>query len=395
MSFWGATVITSLVTTIPVVGKQVVYWLWGGEIATVYSDINFKILLDAGTSQILFGFLLLQKNQVHSYVLNPQKFQKNVKMLDVTVKQRLRHKFLVYSTKTKDLWTQTQSAGSNNLDLQRLNAENLIWFVGFFEGDGSFSVNKNGKYLKYECSIELSIKDIQCLYKIKRLLGVGSITTRIRESETKTIEMARLKISTKKHLRRVILPVFERYPMLTSKQQDFLFFKECLAKNIVYASEKPNYTRIFESRFDSVETLLNTHYFNTWLVGFIDAEGCFSSFHSASETYRTASFCISQTDERLIIEAIRQKLKLKSKVFSVSSLKSINFKTLEDHENKFRTVISYATQTTSSHGVQNIIDFLQKATIKLQTIKKANYLKWLHEIRANPRYKNVKVPISY
>jgi ubiquinol-cytochrome c reductase cytochrome b subunit len=31
MSFWGATVITSLVTVIPVVGKSVVYWLWGGK----------------------------------------------------------------------------------------------------------------------------------------------------------------------------------------------------------------------------------------------------------------------------------------------------------------------------------------------------------------------------
>jgi len=30
MSFWGATVITSLATVIPVVGKTVVYWLWGG-----------------------------------------------------------------------------------------------------------------------------------------------------------------------------------------------------------------------------------------------------------------------------------------------------------------------------------------------------------------------------
>jgi ubiquinol-cytochrome c reductase cytochrome b subunit len=30
MSFWGATVITSLATVIPVVGKSVVYWLWGG-----------------------------------------------------------------------------------------------------------------------------------------------------------------------------------------------------------------------------------------------------------------------------------------------------------------------------------------------------------------------------
>ena len=30
MSFWGATVITSLATVIPVIGKQIVYWLWGG-----------------------------------------------------------------------------------------------------------------------------------------------------------------------------------------------------------------------------------------------------------------------------------------------------------------------------------------------------------------------------
>jgi len=30
MSFWGATVITSMVTVIPVVGKAIVEWLWGG-----------------------------------------------------------------------------------------------------------------------------------------------------------------------------------------------------------------------------------------------------------------------------------------------------------------------------------------------------------------------------
>jgi quinol-cytochrome oxidoreductase complex cytochrome b subunit len=30
MSFWGATVITNLVSAIPVVGQEIVYWLWGG-----------------------------------------------------------------------------------------------------------------------------------------------------------------------------------------------------------------------------------------------------------------------------------------------------------------------------------------------------------------------------
>ena len=32
MSFWGATVITSMVTAIPVAGKSIVQWLWGGYI---------------------------------------------------------------------------------------------------------------------------------------------------------------------------------------------------------------------------------------------------------------------------------------------------------------------------------------------------------------------------
>ena len=40
-------------------------------------------------------------------------------------------------------------------DPQRLNAKDLSWLVGFIEGDGCFSVNKNGKYAKYELAIEV------------------------------------------------------------------------------------------------------------------------------------------------------------------------------------------------------------------------------------------------
>jgi ubiquinol-cytochrome c reductase cytochrome b subunit len=32
MSFWGATVITSLVTAVPLIGQSIVEWLWGGFI---------------------------------------------------------------------------------------------------------------------------------------------------------------------------------------------------------------------------------------------------------------------------------------------------------------------------------------------------------------------------
>ncbi|KAF1002736.1 hypothetical protein AG4045_014394 [Apium graveolens] len=40
MSFWGATVITSLASAIPVVGDTIVTWLWGGWVAfAIFSSI--------------------------------------------------------------------------------------------------------------------------------------------------------------------------------------------------------------------------------------------------------------------------------------------------------------------------------------------------------------------
>ena len=57
--------------------------------------------------------------------------------------------------------------------IQRLNAGDLIfpYLVGLFEGDGWFTITKNGKYLKYEFGIEMYQRDIQLIYKIKKILG--------------------------------------------------------------------------------------------------------------------------------------------------------------------------------------------------------------------------------
>jgi len=67
--------------------------------------------------------------------------------------------------------------------VQRLNAGDLVfaYLVGLIEGDGWFSVTKNGKYVKYEFGIEMNIRDVQLLYKIKEILGVGQIDIRQRD----------------------------------------------------------------------------------------------------------------------------------------------------------------------------------------------------------------------
>ena len=106
---------------------------------------------------------------------------------------------------------------------QRLPAEDLIeaYLVGFIEGDGSLTVTKNGLYIKYELEIESSIKDVKLLYKIKKLLGVGVISFRKGENGTKRVFF---RIRNKDHLKKIILPLFDLYPMLSNKQHDYVFF---------------------------------------------------------------------------------------------------------------------------------------------------------------------------
>ncbi len=71
----------------------------------------------------------------------------------------------------------------NNNGSQRLHAADQMWLVGFVEGDGSFSVNKNGNYVKFEFCIELSSKDKALLFELNKILGGGgSITSRTRKT---------------------------------------------------------------------------------------------------------------------------------------------------------------------------------------------------------------------
>jgi ubiquinol-cytochrome c reductase cytochrome b subunit len=62
MSIWGATVITSLVTVIPVVGKHILYWLWGG-----FSILCFIV---AHTSNGMMKTLLIAGNSLEMFIIS-------------------------------------------------------------------------------------------------------------------------------------------------------------------------------------------------------------------------------------------------------------------------------------------------------------------------------------
>lgn len=275
--------------------------------------------------------------------------------------------------------TKGQTAGVREISTleasQRLNAGDLsyAYLVGLIEGDGWFSVTKKGKYLTYELGIEVSIKDVQLIYKIKNLLGVGVIVFRRLEHRPETVI---LRVRDKSHLIKFILPIFDKYPLLSNKQYDYLRFKEALLSGIIYSKDLPEYKRP-TNPLNSVESIVSVHYLSAWLVGFIEAEGCFCIYKPTKDPSIVASFEISQTNGHILILAICKYLSLTQ---SVKVDKTNNSK----------------IKVSSVRSVENVIKFMQKAPVKLLGNKKLQYLLWLKELRSIPRYyKKFKIPDKY
>jgi len=198
-----------------------------------------KILLNAGTSPNLVPIFGLNTGFVYDLFL--------ILLLTIYVKITM---------------TWRKPAGVRSIHTseasQRLHAgdHTYAYLVGLFEGDGYFSISKKGKYLTYELGIELSIKDVQLVYKIKKILGIGVVSFRTRNN----IEMVALKIRDKTHLKSFIIPIFDKYPMFSNKQYDYLRFRNTLLSNLIYSKDLPFYLRSKEN-INSVESIVNSSYF--------------------------------------------------------------------------------------------------------------------------------------
>lgn len=324
--------------------------IWGGLINDEphYSDIVLKILLNAGNS---------------SYT----EFAYDLFLI------------LISTIYVKIAITRRKPAGVRSLHTseasQRLHAGDLIYayIVGLFEGDGYFSITKKGKYLTYELGIEMSIRDVQLIYKIKSILGVGVISFRKRSE----LDMVCLRIRNKTHLKKFILPIFDKYPMFSNKQYDYLRFRESLISNIIYSKDLPEYFTSKEP-INNIQQIVSSLYFSAWLVGFIEAEGCFSVYKlHKDKDYLVGSFDIAQKDGEILISAIRNWLSFTAAI----------------HIDKTNT---YKLKVSSIRSLDNIIDFFNKAPVKLLGYKKLQYLLWLKQLRTIPRYsEKIKIPSNY
>ena len=132
----------------------------------------------------------------------------------------------------------------------------MYWFVGFTDGDGCLSVYKEKKYKNFthEYSIGLEIADIKLLHKIKSLLGCGTIRT--------YNNVAIFKIKKINHLLNIIIPLFDKYPLLIEKKRNsYLNFRNTLLCKVLNSKratiQDKNYCEYLlkNSRASAIENL--------------------------------------------------------------------------------------------------------------------------------------------
>lgn len=161
--------------------------------------------------------------------------------------------------------TNTQSPFNFNIFLKstlcpskKYENEFLEWFIGFSEGNGSFSMDKKTNRVYFI----LAQKDKVTLNKIRTKLGFGSVKGYPKKNPTHF----RLVVSSKKNLIR-LFHIFNGNLVLNKTNQRFKKWIDCF--NIYY---KENFQISFAKNRTYLISLKNA-----WFSGFIDAEGCFSA----------------------------------------------------------------------------------------------------------------------
>ena len=180
--------------------------------------------------------------------------------------------------------------------------------VGFTDGDGCFSIDhqpRNNKY-NFVFKIGQSVYNQQLLHYIKARLGVGSITKdglygvqfRIRDAEV---------------LKNVIVPIFDEYPLHTSKQYKYVLWREALfdhSKRALNHSLLPVIPTDYRSTHSSVPT-------KSWIIGFTEAKGSFylTIKHNSINPPRIIhGFGYTQKLDKHVLEQLRQKFGIAAKI---------------------------------------------------------------------------------
>jgi len=115
-------------------------------------------------------------------------------------------------------------------DNQQERLQKIGWIIGFVDGEGCFSVsvfrNKTSK-LGWQTFPEFAVtqgeKSLQALETLKNHFQCGKITVNRRKDNHKE-NLYRYTVRNINDLRRIIIPFFKQYRLVTAKKDDFSLF---------------------------------------------------------------------------------------------------------------------------------------------------------------------------
>jgi hypothetical protein len=239
------------------------------------------------------------------------------------------------------------------------------WLVGVTDGDGTFYFAKTKKGVwTFTYKIAQSKYNLRLLYYIKSNLGVGSVS--VPNSKDNTAEF---RIRNIQHIIQYILPIFDKYPLLTSKYFSYSLFKKAiLIMNDSSLSKEAKDQLISEIKSQSLpdnyispawKDVNNTVssvsdvtkiMSKSWLIGFSEAEGSFYLVKKGPMRLSHA-FEITQKLDRIVLEAI-------ALIFGIKVTQKKTY---------------FTVVTTNSKAISRIIDYYFKT---MKGMKALEYRIW-------------------
>ena len=116
------------------------------------------------------------------------------------------------------------------------------WITGFVDGEGCFSINfirqpdrrarkgyRTGFQVGHEFAVTQGAKSVDSLYAFVEFFGMGDVYQNTRYDNHKE-HLYRYCVRRRSDLIGTIIPFFDRYPLQTSKQNDFRKFADCVKR---------------------------------------------------------------------------------------------------------------------------------------------------------------------
>lgn len=329
----------------------------------IYSNINLsKLFSMRGHLQVYYIVLhVIHYSCIILIYLNYYSQILNYTYVKMWISRR-QHAWLI----KKRFFTSHQRLNEEHLKEKKINRESFEqWLVGFTDGDGNFSITNQGDKWGLSFKLTQSRYNLRVLNYIKKELGVGSIT----KDGTK----GQYFIRDKKIIESIILPIFDKYPLLTSKYFDYIKFKKAMGilkdfnlnkqdKNIKLLEIKNSKVGVgyISPAWKNVNlplvsaNSLNNVMNKSWLVGFIEAEGSFYLTKKDSNII-VHGFGLTQKLDKIVLQGIGLMLHINNPV---------RYKEIYNH---------YILDTTNSRAIENIIVFF-KDTMK--GVKSLEYRIW-------------------